>query len=214
MLERDDYGNLISFMPDFAFQLCADLHHLGIYVSSVDSHHYGFKFIFLGFYGSLSCTILYQSSSTGPLLLTPEKDSMRPPRNRKKDIILFDGICNFCNSYINYVITHDEHNRFVFASLQSDVAKELSLVHQIDLQSLNSIIVIHNKRILTRSDGIIHIAKHLKSKWSWILFAIEFIPQSIRNYIYTLIANRRYNWFGQMNSCMVPTPEVRDKFLT
>lgn len=139
---------------------------------------------------------------------------MRPPRNRKKDIILFDGICNFCNSYINYVITHDHHNRFVFASLQSDVAKKLSEDHQIDLQSLNSIIVIHHKKILTRSDGIIHIAKHLKSRWSWALFIVRFIPQSIRNYVYTLIANRRYNWFGQMDSCMVPTQEVRNKFLT
>jgi len=138
---------------------------------------------------------------------------MRPPRNRKKDIILFDGICNFCNSYINYVITHDHHNRFVFASLQSDVAKKLSEDHQIDLQSLNSIIVIHHKKILTRSDGIIHIAKHLKGRWSWVLFIVRFIPQSIRNYVYTLIANRRYNWFGQMDSCMVPTQEVRNKFL-
>jgi predicted DCC family thiol-disulfide oxidoreductase YuxK len=138
---------------------------------------------------------------------------MIPILNRKKDIILFDGICNFCNSYINYVISHDEDNRFVFAPLQSDVAKELSVVYQIDLQSLNSIVVLHNKRVFTRSDGIIHIAKHLKSKWSWLFFIIEFIPQSIRNYGYTLIADRRYNWFGQMNSCMVPTQEVRDKFL-
>ncbi|MBB5638200.1 putative DCC family thiol-disulfide oxidoreductase YuxK [Pedobacter cryoconitis] len=132
----------------------------------------------------------------------------------KKDIILFDGICNFCNSYINYVISHDEQNRFVFASLQSDVAKELSVVHQIDLQNLNSIIVIHNQKIFTRSDGIIHIGKHLKSKWSWVLLMISFIPRFIRNYGYTLIARRRYSWFGQMDSCMVPTQEIRDKFLT
>lgn len=131
----------------------------------------------------------------------------------KKDIILFDGICNFCNSYINYVISHDQHNRFVFASLQSDVAKELSAIHHINLQDLNSIVVINNKRVLTRSDGIIHIAKHLKSRWSWLLFLIEFIPRSIRNYGYTLFASRRYSWFGQMNSCVVPTQEMRKKFL-
>ncbi|KIO77028.1 hypothetical protein TH53_11710 [Pedobacter lusitanus] len=132
----------------------------------------------------------------------------------KKDIILFDGICNFCNSYINYVISHDEHNRFVFASLQSDTAKELSAAHQIDLQSLNSIIVIHHKKIFTRSDGIIHIAKHLKSKWSWLLLLAGYIPQSVRDYFYTLFANRRYSWFGQADSCMIPTKEVREKFLT
>lgn len=134
--------------------------------------------------------------------------------NGKKDIILFDGICNFCNSYINYVISHDQHNRFVFASLQSEVAKELSAIHHIDLQDLNSIVVINNRRIFTRSDGIIHIAKHLKSRWSWLLFVVEFIPRSIRNYGYTLFANRRYSWFGQMNSCVVPTQEMREKFLT
>lgn len=134
--------------------------------------------------------------------------------NGKKDIILFDGVCNFCNSYINYVISHDQHNRFVFASLQSDIAKELSAIHQIDLQDLNSIVVINNRRVFTRSDGIIHIAKHLKSRWSWLLFLAEFIPRSIRNYGYTLFASRRYSLFGQLNSCVVPTQEMREKFLT
>jgi len=139
---------------------------------------------------------------------------MAPVLAGQKDLILFDGICNFCNSYINYVITHDQSDRFVFASLQSQIAAELAGKYNLDLQNQNSIIVIHNQQILTRSDGIIYIARHLNTWWSWTAHGLTIVPQFIRNAVYTWFANRRYAWFGRLESCMIPTPEIREKFLS
>ena len=130
-----------------------------------------------------------------------------------KDVILFDGICNFCNIYINYVIKHDDTNRFVFAPLQSNTAKELSSYFQIDFKKLNSIVVIHDKQIYTRSIAIIYIIKRLRMKWYNCAVFLYLIPPFVRDHIYNLIANKRYFLFGKSRNCMIPTSEIKDRFL-
>ncbi|WP_025145824.1 thiol-disulfide oxidoreductase DCC family protein [Pedobacter jeongneungensis] len=131
----------------------------------------------------------------------------------KKDIILFDGVCNFCNGYINYILLHDQKNKFSFAPLQSKTTLELSKEFQVNFSKLNSIVVISGNRFLTQSKAVLYILKNLDTWWSPLVNLGYLIPGLIRNQLYKIFANNRYVLFGQANSCMVPTAEVRSKFL-
>jgi predicted DCC family thiol-disulfide oxidoreductase YuxK len=139
---------------------------------------------------------------------------MAPILTTKFDIILFDGVCNFCNRYINYIIMHDKDNKFVFAPVQSNSAHHLAALYQIDLQGLNSIVVVHDDKVYTRSDAVIHIIKNLNTRWLPLAYLAYIIPPFIRNYLYTAFANKRYALFGQAESCVVPTIHIKSKFLT
>lgn len=138
---------------------------------------------------------------------------MAPVLNIQKDIILFDGVCNFCNRYINYIIAHDEKNRFNFAPLESKTASELGKQHQVDFSKFNSIVVIDENGFLTESKAVLHILKNLDTWWSPLALLGYLIPGFIRNRLYKTFANNRYTLFGQKNSCMVPTEQIRSKFL-
>ncbi|MFW0715954.1 thiol-disulfide oxidoreductase DCC family protein [Pedobacter sp. N23S346] len=138
---------------------------------------------------------------------------MAPVLSQKKDIILFDGVCNFCNSYVNYIIAHDQNDRFTFAPLDSETALILGKRHSVDFKAINSIIVIYGNTYLTQSDAIIYILKHL-NRWTAILANVSYLlPAFARNKLYTCFANNRYRLFGQSNSCVIPTEKVRLKFL-
>jgi predicted DCC family thiol-disulfide oxidoreductase YuxK len=130
-----------------------------------------------------------------------------------RDIILFDGVCNFCNRYINYIIANDRANKFSFAPLESKTASELDKEHQVNFSKLNSIIVISNNKFLTESKAVLYILKNLDTWWSPLINLGYLIPGCIRNRLYKTFANNRYALFGQTNSCMLPTDEIRSKFL-
>ncbi|WP_293312154.1 thiol-disulfide oxidoreductase DCC family protein [Pedobacter sp. UBA5917] len=138
---------------------------------------------------------------------------MAPVLNTRKDIILFDGVCNFCNRYINYIIAHDGKNRFSFAPLESETASALGRQYQLNFSKLNSIVVISKDRFLTESKAVLHILKNLNTWWSPFVNLGYLIPGFIRNWLYKTFAHNRYALFGQADSCMVPTEEVRGKFL-
>jgi predicted DCC family thiol-disulfide oxidoreductase YuxK len=139
---------------------------------------------------------------------------MAPVLTTNIDIILFDGVCNFCNRYINYIIAHDKANKFVFAPLQSESAQHLAAFYQVDLEGFNSIVVVHNDKIYTQSKAVIHIVKNICTWWLPLAYLAYIIPPFIRNYLYTAFANKRYALFGQSESCMVPTIQIRRKFLS
>ncbi|MGN8069386.1 thiol-disulfide oxidoreductase DCC family protein [Mucilaginibacter sp. SG564] len=139
---------------------------------------------------------------------------MAPVLDNRKDIILFDGVCNFCNSYINYVIAHDKADRFAFAPLQSYTAVRMAARFGIDFQELNSVVVIHGDEVYTEAAAVIHIIKKLSSIWLPLAYLAQLVPTSIGNRIYRSFAQKRYNLFGQSATCMVPTAQVKHKFLS
>jgi predicted DCC family thiol-disulfide oxidoreductase YuxK len=128
-------------------------------------------------------------------------------------IILFDGVCNFCNSSINLVIRNDKKNIFRFAPLQSETAKQLLKQHHIDPTITDSIVYIANGKAHVRSSAALHIARRMDGLYP-LLFGMIIIPPFLRNLVYNYIAKNRYKWFGKKDSCMMPTPEIRQKFIS
>ncbi len=128
-----------------------------------------------------------------------------------KPILFFDGICTLCNASVQFVIKRDKKNKFLFASLQSDVAKNI-LLHKNHKINLDSIVLLFNDKIYTKSTAALLVLKELGFPYN--IFAIfMFIPKVIRDYIYDFIAKNRYEWFGKRASCMVPNKDWIDKFL-
>jgi predicted DCC family thiol-disulfide oxidoreductase YuxK len=127
-------------------------------------------------------------------------------------IILFDGICNFCNDAVNFVIRNDRRRRFKFAPLQSKTGKRLRAEHDIG-DDVDSIVLIENGEAFTLSTAALRIAKGLGGIWQ-LVYALIIVPKPIRDGVYSVIANNRYRWFGKKDACMIPTPDVRERFLS
>lgn len=130
-----------------------------------------------------------------------------------QSIILFDGVCNFCNRTVRVIIKHDKEDKFHFAQLQSAIAKELLLKQGLDQNELNSVILIEGDQVYTKSDAVIRIALQL-SGWPTIFSYSKWVPKSIRNFFYDLIAKYRYRLFGKQDNCIIPDKKVQDKFLS
>jgi predicted DCC family thiol-disulfide oxidoreductase YuxK len=120
-------------------------------------------------------------------------------------IILFDGVCNFCNGAVNFVIRNDRKGRFKFAPLQSETGNQLRAEHNIG-DDVDSIVLIEDGEAYTLSTAALRIARGLDGIWK-LAYALIIIPKSIRDRVYRVIANNRYRWFGKKDACMVPTPD-------
>ncbi len=127
-------------------------------------------------------------------------------------VILFDGVCNLCNGSVQFIIQHDPPANFRFASLQSDTAKQLLLEHGLNPQHLDSIVLIEGASSFTKSDAVLRVVRHLSGLWP-VLTVLRVIPRVVRNWAYDVIARNRYRWFGQQNSCMLPSRELLGRFL-
>lgn len=127
-------------------------------------------------------------------------------------IVLFDGVCNLCNGSVQLIIRHDPRARFRFASLQSPVGERLLGELGIDPKVIDSIIVVEDGRGYQESDAVLRIARGLGGPWK-ALGIFRLIPKLLRDRAYRLIARNRYRWFGKMEACWVPTPELRGRFL-
>lgn len=128
------------------------------------------------------------------------------------NIVLFDGVCNFCDSSINYVIDHDPKKKFQFAPLQSEAGERLQKQFNLEVNKLDSVLLIRNDKILSKSTAALYVAKQLSGA-APLLFAFIIVPAPIRDWVYNYIAKNRYKWFGKKDSCMIPTPDVRSRFL-
>ncbi len=129
-----------------------------------------------------------------------------------KSIILFDGVCNLCNNAVQFIIKRDEKHHFLFTSLQSDAAQELLLHFKLKNADFDSILLIQNNKVYQKSTAILHISRYLPGLWK-LNFGFIIIPKFIRDFVYTVIANNRYKWFGKKDSCMIPTQELKARFL-
>jgi predicted DCC family thiol-disulfide oxidoreductase YuxK len=129
----------------------------------------------------------------------------------KRRLIFFDGDCNLCQYAVQFIIQRDQKGRYCFASLQSELAKELlSDSGQVPLE-LSTVILWEEGRILHRSTAALRIAKGLSGLWP-LLFICIIVPTFIRDGIYNWIAANRYQWWGKSASCMVPKPEWKNRF--
>ncbi|BAO56258.1 thiol-disulfide oxidoreductase DCC family protein [Nonlabens marinus] len=130
----------------------------------------------------------------------------------EKKTILFDGVCNLCNKAVTFIIDHDPKDQFRFAALQSDVGVKLLDQHGIDPQEIDSIVLLENDEVHIKASAALRIAKNLSGAWP-LLYAFVVLPKFLTNSVYDFIARNRYDWFGKKDNCMIPTPELKSKFL-
>jgi predicted DCC family thiol-disulfide oxidoreductase YuxK len=131
---------------------------------------------------------------------------------KDKKIVLFDGVCNYCNDKINFIIKNDKQDVFRFVALQSETGQKIINYLGID-PSIDSIILYEpGYAYFIKSEAVFRIIKHLSSAVK-LLLLFNFIPTSIKNIFYDIIAKNRYNWYGKKESCMMPTEEVKRKFI-
>ena len=131
--------------------------------------------------------------------------------NDDEKIVLFDGVCNYCNAMINLAIRNDRKASLKFATLQSETGKELIDRHHIPPE-IDSVIFIEDGKVYTYSDAALRIARYFR--WpAKLLYGLIIVPRFIRQPIYKWIAKNRYKWFGKRDQCMIPTPEVNERFL-
>lgn len=129
-----------------------------------------------------------------------------------KIIILFDGVCNLCDSLVHYIIKHDKKDIFRLDSLQSKNGIKILKHIGIDPKKFDSIIVFFpDGKYLEKSDAALEIGKHLG--WRFTASVLKFVPKVIRNPVYDFIAKNRYKWYGKKDQCLLPTPEIKSKFL-
>lgn len=133
--------------------------------------------------------------------------------DRSKKIVLFDGVCNLCNGFVQFVIKRDKNDIFRYASLQSKIGQQLISERNIDTKKLDSVILIDpGVAYYLKSDVALQIGLHLKG-YRTLSKILNFIPTGLRDIVYDIIARYRYTWFGKKDACMIPTPELKAKFL-
>ncbi|MDP3353841.1 MAG: DCC1-like thiol-disulfide oxidoreductase family protein [Flavobacteriaceae bacterium] len=127
-------------------------------------------------------------------------------------IIFFDGKCNLCNSSVNFIIKNDSNAYFMFSPLTSNFSRDFFIDKKVDFQNSNTVILFENNMFYTKSDALLKIFKNLKKPLNYIYY-LKFIPKTIRGFVYELIANNRYSWFGKQTICMIPSQENLSRFL-
>ena len=133
--------------------------------------------------------------------------------NTNRPVIFFDGECNLCNGTIQFIIREDRKKIFLFATLQSDggavVTEELKNSQH---GAPDSVVLLYNGRYYVKSNAALHILRLLGGFWR-LLYVLMIIPRFLRNAVYDFISRNRYRWFGKRDTCMLPTPELRERFL-
>ena len=127
-------------------------------------------------------------------------------------IILFDGVCNFCNTAINFVLKQDKKGIFRFAPLQSEVGQRLLQEYNLSTKEFDSFVLIDNGKVYKKSAASLRVMNKLPWYWKEAQL-LRIIPTAFRDAIYDFIARNRYKWFGKKEQCMIPTPEMRNRFL-
>ncbi|MBK7629734.1 MAG: thiol-disulfide oxidoreductase DCC family protein [Ignavibacteriales bacterium] len=137
---------------------------------------------------------------------------MTATNNADLKIILFDGVCNLCNYWVNFIIDRDKQNFFKFAALQSEKGKELIDKFDLPKDDFDSFILISENNIYKKSTAAFEILKHLNGLIK-ILFPLKYLPVVFTDFFYNFIARNRYKIFGKKESCRIPTKEEKSKFL-
>ena len=127
-------------------------------------------------------------------------------------IVLYDGVCNFCDASVRFVVAHDRARYFAFAAQQSRTGRRLMEQAGQSVDSVDTLVLIEGDRVSTRSTASLRIARRLGGLWP-LLYGLILVPRPLRDAGYDWFAARRYRWFGRSDECLLPTPELRDRFL-
>ena len=127
-------------------------------------------------------------------------------------VILFDGVCNLCNGSVNFIIKRDPRAVFSFAPLQSEISKSILAAFGIPTDRLDTLILIDQGKCYTRSEAALRVAHRLNGLWP-LFYGFIIVPGIIRDWVYKFISAHRYKWFGKTETCMVPGPGVKERFL-
>lgn len=130
-----------------------------------------------------------------------------------QSVILFDGVCNLCNSSIDFILKRDKENRFLVGALQEEAGKRLLARFQVKPEYLDSLVLVENGEIFFRSTAALKIARNLSGFWPFF-YVFMAIPTSVRDWVYNWIGKNRYRWFGKKNTCRLPSPGEKAKFLS
>jgi len=132
---------------------------------------------------------------------------------QEPSIVLFDGVCNVCNSAVNFIIDRDPDERFHFASLQSPQGMALATSHGVDASKISTVVLIDEGKAYTNSTALLRVARRLRAPWP-LAYAAMLVPRALRDAAYRFFVANRYRWFGKSETCRVPTPEIRRRFLS
>ncbi len=129
-------------------------------------------------------------------------------------MVLFDGICNLCSGFVRFIVERDPAAHFRFASLQSEAGRALMREHGLEIGEVDptSVVLVEDGRAYQRSTAALRIARRLRFPWP-LFAAFVVVPRFVRDVVYDFVARHRYRWFGKKDVCMVPTPELRARFL-
>jgi len=130
-----------------------------------------------------------------------------------KTVLLFDGECNLCNGFVQFVLARDKQQVFQFASLQSVQGQALLRHYGVEAKLLSTLVLIHAGQSYTQSDAVLEIARLLSGLWP-AAYPLRYLPRSLRNHLYQVVAQRRYRWFGRQQVCWLPTPALQQRFLS
>ena len=129
-----------------------------------------------------------------------------------RPVIVFDGVCNLCNAAVQFVIKHDKKKEFDFASLQGEYGQQILADLPESYASLKTFILVEKEKVFTKSTAALKVAKKLSTPVNW-LYGFIIVPPFIRNGVYNFISKNRYRWFGKKDACMIPSPELKQRFL-
>jgi predicted DCC family thiol-disulfide oxidoreductase YuxK len=127
------------------------------------------------------------------------------------NIILFDGECNFCDHSVQFIIKRDKKALYKFASIQSDAGQKILRKHSVPA-NINSFIFVEDNKCSFKSTAALRICKNLKGGWK-LFYYLLVVPKPLRDYFYGIVAKNRYKWFGKKDNCILPSPEIRKRFL-
>ena len=128
------------------------------------------------------------------------------------NLVIFDGVCNLCTHSVHFILEHEKEPLFQFAPVQSATGSRLMRELGLDPDDAETFVFIADGRAFLRSDAAIRIAPHLRGAWRW-LGAVKIVPRPLRDWLYDLVARNRYRWFGRTDTCMVPTKDIRARFI-
>lgn len=132
--------------------------------------------------------------------------------NSSRPIVLFDGVCNLCNRIVQFIIKKDKKKLFLFASLQGKTGQEVLKKFNLPVNDFNSFILVDGDQIYTRSTAALRMLRKLGGGWRYF-YVFIILPKFIRNALYNRVARNRYKWYGKRDECMIPTPELKERFL-
>jgi predicted DCC family thiol-disulfide oxidoreductase YuxK len=126
-------------------------------------------------------------------------------------VVLFDGVCKFCNGSVNFILRRDRRGQLKFASLQSDYGRTVLNKHGKYSDAMDSMMLVEGDRLTVKSTAVIRISKYLGGAWPLCMITLV-VPRFVRDFLYDIIAKNRYRWFGKYDTCRLPDPEFEDRF--